>query len=165
MKKRIPMIFASLFLFSSLSFAQAPGLDKPMPKDSAVAPVAAPGIGVNTMQLPHSELALGDGAFWLRKWDLKNPSGISLKSITNFDSALLMTFSGADYTYLNQQKASTFRQITESVYEWNFSDANLDYKRTYELDGETVLVKVAIKFKQKTPEKAFFERGFSRNER
>lgn len=155
MKKRIPMMFASLVLFSSLSFAQAPGLNKPVPRDSSLPAIAPAAPGTNALQLPHSEVALDDGAFWVRKWELNTPQGLSLKSITNFDSALLMTFSGSDYTYLNQQKASSFKQISPMDYEWNYSDANLDYKRTYQMEGESLLVNVSVKFKQKTPEKAF----------
>jgi len=86
---------------------------------------------------------------------LNQPAGVSLRSITNFDSGLLMTFSGSDYTYLNQQKAGSFKSTGPSQYEWQYSDANLDYKRTYEVEGETVLVNVQVQFKQKTPEKAF----------
>ena len=130
MKNKILFVLASVFMFSG-AFAQ------------------------NTLKLPHSELALDDGAFWIRKWEMNQPAGVSLKSITNFDSALLMTFSGADYAYLNQAKATTFKSITPTQYEWAYSDANLDYKRTYDIDGETVNVNVAINFKQKAPAKGF----------
>jgi YidC/Oxa1 family membrane protein insertase len=110
---------------------------------------------VNTLMLPASKLSIDDGAFWLRKWELNEPKGIELKTITSFDSALLMTFSGADFAYLNQQKASTLKTVSPSTYEWNLSDANIDYKRTYEVQGDAVIVNVAVQFKQKTPSKAY----------
>ena len=119
---------------------------------------------VNQLMLPHSTLSLDDNAFWIRKWEQNDFKGIDLKTVTNFDSGLLMTFSGADYAYLNQQKATSFKSIGPSTYEWQFTDANIDYKRTYEVQGEAVLVSVAIQFKDKFPEKAFLNvvsRGLS----
>ncbi|MBC7396862.1 MAG: membrane protein insertase YidC [Bdellovibrionales bacterium] len=119
---------------------------------------------VNQLMLPHSTLSLDDNAFWIRKWEQNDFKGIDLKTVTNFDSGLLMTFSGADYAYLNQQKATSFKSIGPSTYEWQFTDANIDYKRTYEVQGEAVFVSVAIQFKDKFPEKAFLNvvsRGLS----
>jgi YidC/Oxa1 family membrane protein insertase len=110
---------------------------------------------VNTLMLPSSQLSIDDGAFWIRKWAMKEPSGIELKTITSFDSSLLMTFSGSDFTYLNQQKAGSMKSLGPSSYEWSFSDANVDYKRTYQSEGDQLFVSVQVSFKQKTPEKAF----------
>ncbi len=110
---------------------------------------------VNQLMLPHSTLSLDDNAFWIRKWEQNDFKGIDLKTVTNFDSGLLMTFSGSDFAYLNQAKATSFKSIGPSGYEWIYSDANLDYKRTYEVQGEVVMVNVSIQFKQKAPEKAF----------
>jgi YidC/Oxa1 family membrane protein insertase len=109
----------------------------------------------DTLMLANSELKLDSGAFWFRQWSLNQPKGIDLKTITNYDSALLMTFSGADFTYLNQQVANTLKQTGPSTYEWSFADDKIDYKRIYEVQDDTVLVSVAIQFKQKAPEKAF----------
>ena len=110
---------------------------------------------INKLMLPNSELSIDDGSFWVRRWTMNEPSGIDLKTITSFDSGLLMTFSGADLSYVNQQKATSFKSIGNSSFEWDLSDQNIDYKRTYEIQGDTVLVNVAIQFKQKAPEKAF----------
>ncbi len=110
---------------------------------------------IDKLMLPQSSLSLDDGAFWIRKWELNEYPGVDLKTITNFDSSLLMTFSGADFSYLNQQKASSFKMTQPSIYEWQFSDEKVDYKRVYEIQGDSVLVNVAIQFKQKGPEKSF----------
>src|SRR4051812_46418572 len=50
------------------------------------------------LELPHSALEVDNGSFWMRRWVQKEKeyAGIDLKTVTNFDSALLMTFSGAD---------------------------------------------------------------------
>ena len=133
MKNKNYFLFLSFFLFASTSFSQA----------------------ISKLELPHSEVALDEGAFWFRKWELNQPAGVSLRSITNFDSGLLMTFSGSDFAYLNQQKATSFKSIAPSQYEWQYSDANLDYKRTYQVEGETILVDVSIQFKQKSPDRGF----------
>ena len=133
-------IFTSLLFFNSFQVFAEP----------QIAPQS-----VQTLMLSHSELQLDSGSFWIRKWSRNDLKDISLKSITNFDSGLLMTFSGADFTYLNQQAATSFKSIGNSSYEWLLSDQNLDYKRTYEVQGDTVLVSVSIQFKQKAPEKAF----------
>jgi YidC/Oxa1 family membrane protein insertase len=126
-------------------------------QEAKSADAAPSGAGENAFQLhlASSDLTLDRGAFWLRQWTMNKPENVSLKTVTNYDSGLLMTFSGADYTYLNQQAASTLRSTGPSTYEWAFADDKVDYKRTYEIQGNTVLVKVAISFKQKAPEKAF----------
>jgi len=108
-----------------------------------------------TISLPHSNLSLDQGAFWFRQWDLKDHKGVSLSTIMNYDSALSMTFSGADYTYLNQQAGQSLKEIAPSQYQWSYSDDKVDYKRTYEVQGDQILVDVAVQFKQKAPEKAF----------
>jgi YidC/Oxa1 family membrane protein insertase len=110
---------------------------------------------VQSLMLPHSEVQIDQGSFMFRKWALNDPKDINLKTVTNYDSALLMTFSGADFSYLNTQSATSLKSVGPGVYEWLFSDANVDYKRTYEVQGDAVLVTVAIQFKQKAPEKAF----------
>ena len=108
-----------------------------------------------SVALPHSAVEIDNGSFWIRKWSMNEPTGIDLKSITNFDSGLLMTFSGGDFTYLNGQVANSLQNTNASTYDWRYSDANVDYHRTYELQGDTVSVNVAIQFKQKAPAKAF----------
>ncbi len=132
MKTKFIILLALTFLFGSLNAVADSG----------------------KLMLPNSEVSLDDGSFWIRKWSLNKPSGTDLKNVTNFDSGLLMTFSGADYTYLNQQKATAFK-MNGNVWEWELNDQNVNYKRTYTVDGDTVLVNVAIQFKQKAPEKAF----------
>ena len=117
--------------------------------------VVTPKSDTESLMLPHSEIQLDSGAFWIRQWNKNQPTGISLRTITNYDSGLLMTFSGADYTYLNQKAATSFKNISASTYEWQYTDANVDYKRTYVIDNDTVDVNVSIQFKQKSPEKAY----------
>lgn len=115
----------------------------------------APSVKENTLELQHSELKLDHGPFWMRQWSMNAPQGVTLKTITNYDSGLLMTFSGAELAYLNQQNATTLKSVGPSTYEWSFSDDKVNYKRTYEVQDNAVLVSVAIEFKQKTPEKAY----------
>jgi YidC/Oxa1 family membrane protein insertase len=109
------------------------------------------------LNLKTSKLELDSGAFWLRKWTQteKSYQSIDLKTVTNYDSGLLMTFSGADYTYLNQQSSTELKKISENQAQWSFSDSNVDYTRTYEAKGEEVLIHVVAKFKNKAPEKAY----------
>jgi YidC/Oxa1 family membrane protein insertase len=111
----------------------------------------------NKIELPHSSLEVDNGSFWMRRWVQKDKeyTGIDLKTVTNFDSALLMTFSGADFAYLNQQAASKLESTGPNTYVWTFQDANIDYSRTYEIRNDEVLVHVVAKFRNKAPEKAF----------
>lgn len=126
---------STLFLFLSLT----------------VPAVAAP----VELQLSNSKASLDDGPFWIQQWNLNQPSGIGLKAVTTFDSILLLTFSGSDFSYLNQQKATSITSPAAGRAEWLFSDANVEYKRTLEAQGDSLLVSVDVQFKQKTPEKAF----------
>jgi YidC/Oxa1 family membrane protein insertase len=148
MKNKLSLVLASLFLFSSTVFAATSEMSA-QPIGNISAPL------INRLELPHSALDLDNSAFWLRKWELNQPAGVSLSTITGYDSGLLMTFSGSDYAYLNQQKATSFKDAGPGQFVWSYSDANLDYTRTYKVEGETVSVNVAINFKQKAPEKAF----------
>jgi YidC/Oxa1 family membrane protein insertase len=164
MKNKISLVLAGVLLFSSSVFAQHEAAPKPSAAQSESASlngakIAAPATTnaetLSKLELPHSEVQLGEGAFWIHKWTSTQYPDADLKKITSFDQGLLMTFSGSDYAYLNQQKASSFKSIGPSQYEWSYSDANLDYKRTYDVSGEAISVNVSIQFKQKTPEKAF----------
>jgi YidC/Oxa1 family membrane protein insertase len=103
----------------------------------------------------YSDLSVGDGAFWVQDWKLNEPRGISLSHVTSADQALLLTFSGADFTYLNAQKAGAFKTVSPGKYEWSYSDANVDYTRTYEKSGESMVVSVDVQFKKTAPEKAY----------
>ncbi len=106
--------------------------------------------------LPHSELKIDSGPFWIREWSLNEPKGVTLKTVTSFDSDLLMTFSGADFAYLNQKAATDFKASSEDHYEWKYSDDKVDYTRIYHVVGDGQLdVAVSIQFKQKGPEKAY----------
>lgn len=109
------------------------------------------------IDLNHSSVEIDNGAFWIRRWAQKDSAfaGIDLKTISNFDSALLMTFSGADYAYLNQQVAKTVKSTAPNAVTWSFQDGNVDYTRSYEIKGDEVLVHVQAKFKNKAPEKAY----------
>ena len=108
-----------------------------------------------TLVLPKAELQLDSAPFWVRQWSLNEVKGISLKTVTNYDSALLMTFSGADYTYLNQMAATSFKATAANTFEWMYSDANVDYKRNYEVKDGELYITVGLQFKTKAPEKAF----------
>ncbi len=110
---------------------------------------------MNELILSHSSLQLDEGAFWIRKWNLTQVEGVSIKTVTNSDSNLLLTFSGPNFVYLNQQRASSLKQIGPHIYEWNWSDANVDYKRTYEINQDTLNISLDIQFKEKSPELAF----------
>ena len=109
----------------------------------------------NNLSFKYSDLTVGSSPFWLQDWRLNEPKGVGLHQITSADQALLLTFPGADYTYLNNQNAGTFKAAGADRYEWSFSDANVDYIRTYEKSGESVLVTIDAKFKKNAPEKAY----------
>jgi YidC/Oxa1 family membrane protein insertase len=164
MKNKISLALVSVFLFSSFAFAQheaAPKISPAQTEGASLngAKVESPTTGNNELvyklELSHSEVDLDDGAFWIRKWHSTQYADADLKKVTSFDKGLLLTFSGSDFSYLNQQKASSFKSTGPGQFEWAYSDANLDYKRIYIVDGEAVKVNVAITFKQKTPAKAF----------
>lgn len=108
-----------------------------------------------SLKLERSTLDVGTGPFWFQKWTQNQHEGISLHSVNSFDAAFLLTFSGSDFTYLNQQNATELKQINESTVMWKFSDSQVDYTRTYETKGDYVLVSVNVDFKAKAPEKAF----------
>lgn len=165
--KNMKKLFLIIILFTSpfAGAAQSPKANSVKPAASQQlsqdkinklkmsAPTGIP--AAKTATLPHSRLLLNDGAFWVHQWIMNQPTGISLSTISSFDSALLMTFSGGDFTYLNTQKATNLKEINPNTFEWSFEDDQVDYKRIYEISGETVSVNVAIKFKNKAPEKAF----------
>jgi YidC/Oxa1 family membrane protein insertase len=141
------MMMLTLVLFSALNASAQVGTQ------TVIAPTAP--AKENSLMLPHSELKLDTGSFWIRQWNLNQYKGVDLKTITNYDSGLLMTFSGADFTYLNQQTGNSLKAVGPSTYEWAYADDKVDFKRTYEIQGDSVLVNVAIRFKQKAPEKAY----------
>jgi YidC/Oxa1 family membrane protein insertase len=122
---------------------------------TAQAVETAPHVDSIPVAVKNSKMVLDESPFWVHQWNLNEPKGIDLKAITSFDSALLMTFSGADFTYLNQQKAASLKTVSDSRYEWSFSDANVDYKRTFQSEGDHFLVSVDVQFEQKAPEKAY----------
>jgi len=103
----------------------------------------------------HSSVAIDSGAFWFRKWSLEKPKNIDLKKITSFDSAFLLTFSGADFTYLNQQAATDLKRVDDTHFVWTLSDDKVEYTRTYEVMDHFTWVTVQIRFKKAAPEKAF----------
>lgn len=108
-----------------------------------------------TLKLPRSEVQVGGSPFWFGSWKLKESRSIDLKTIANYDQALLLTFSGADFAYLNQQNATSIKEIAPGKVEWLYSDAKVDYRRTYEQRGDAVVVDVSVAFKEKAPEKGF----------
>ncbi len=102
----------------------------------------------------YSELEVAGNSFWLKKWLLKDLKEISLKDVTGADQALLLTFPGAEFAYLNQQPAGSFKEISPEKFEWSFSDSNVDYSRTYEKSGESLIVSINVRFKKAAPPKA-----------
>lgn len=121
-----------------------------------IAPLVAAADEPTVLELKSSAAQVDSGAYWIRKWSQteKAYSGIELKTVTNFDSGLLMTFSGADYTYLNQQAATEFKKTPQGL-AWTFKDSNVEMVREYEVFGEELRVRVRANFKNKVPEKAF----------
>jgi YidC/Oxa1 family membrane protein insertase len=118
--------------------------------------LSSPPVLANELSLKTSKAEIDSGAFWVRKWVQtdKAYAGIDLKTVTNFDSGLLMTFSGADFTYLNQQSAGQFTNEGNKTI-WSFKDANVEYVREYEVQDEVLKIHVTAKFKNKAPEKAY----------
>lgn len=108
-----------------------------------------------SLPLVGTRLEVDNGAFWIRKWTQNTHQGIDLRTVTNYDSALLMTFSGADFAGLNQARATTFKSDSPSTATWNYTDSKIDYTRTYETKDDEVMIHVVAKFKEKPPEKAF----------
>src|ERR1035437_2775264 len=82
-----------------------------------------------TVSLPSSSVDVDAGSFWFRQWAMNDQKDkVDLKTVTGFESALLLTFSGADYAYLNQQQATQFKSLGNNVYEWSFEDNKVLYK-------------------------------------
>jgi len=109
-----------------------------------------------TVNLVNSSVEVDSGAFWFKKWsmnDQKEP--IDLEAVTGFKQNLLMTFSGADYGYLNQQAATSFKALGNNVFEWTYSDNKVEYKRVYDLKDHEANISVFVQFKEKAPESAF----------
>jgi len=109
-----------------------------------------------TVNLASSSMDVDSGSFWFRKWALSDQKDkVDLKTVTGFESALLLTFSGADYAYLNQQPSTQFKALGNNVYEWTFEDNKVLYKRVYDIRDHVADVSVFIQFKEKAPESAF----------
>jgi YidC/Oxa1 family membrane protein insertase len=109
-----------------------------------------------TVSLPSSTLEVDGGSFWFKKWSMnEQKEKIDLKTITGYESSLLLTFSGADYAYLNQQQASQFKSLGNNVFEWTYEDNKVLYKRVYDIHDHAADVSVFVQFKEKTPESAF----------
>jgi YidC/Oxa1 family membrane protein insertase len=107
------------------------------------------------LKLPRSEAQITASPFWFGSWKLKESRAIDLKTIANYDQALLLTFSGADFAYLNQQNATSVKEVAPGKVEWLYSDSKVDYRRIYEQRGDSVVVDVSVAFKEKAPEKGF----------
>ena len=116
----------------------------------------SPASFAETVNLPHSTVDVDSGSFWFRKWTMTDQNeAVDLKTITGFESGLLLTFSGADYAYLNQQTATSFKALGNNVFEWSYSDNKVEYKRVYNLKDHEAEVSVFVQFKEKAPESAF----------
>ena len=147
----------NLFLISltTLCFISSPGFAADAPQATTTPTLVTPKSESETLISSQGELQLDQGPFWIRQWHKTQPAGVSLNTITNFDSSLLMTFSGADYAYLNQKSATSFKNLSNDTFEWQYADDKIDYKRTYVVQGDQASVSVAIQFKAKSPEKAY----------
>ncbi len=111
---------------------------------------------VQNLMLPGSKVVLDESPGWVRSWNLNEPSGIDLSTITDSSNAFLgMSFSGQDFAYLMTQKAQKLTALPDGSYEWFHSDAKVDYRRIYRVEGETLVIDVRMKFKEKAPEWAF----------
>ena len=109
-----------------------------------------------TVSLPHSAVEIDSGAFWIKNWSMSDQKdAIDLESVTGFKQNLLLTFSGADYGYLNQQVATSFKALGNNVFEWTYSDSKVEYKRVYDLKDHEANISVFVQFKEKSPESAF----------
>ena len=96
------------------------------------------------VNLPSSSIDIDSGSFWIRNWTMNDQKDkANLKTITGYESSLLLTFSGADYTYLNQQAATQFKSLGNNVYEWTFEDNKVLYKRVYDLHDHIANISIA----------------------
>ncbi len=108
------------------------------------------------VNLPSSSLNVDSGSFWIRNWAMNDQKeNVDLKTITGYESSLLLTFSGADYAYLNQQAATQFKSLGNNVFEWSFEDSKVLYKRVYDIHDHVADISVFVQFKEKAPESAF----------
>lgn len=108
-----------------------------------------------TLELKQSTLEVTQSPFWAYQWIQKGHKGISLKSINSYEQSFLLTFSGSDFVYLNQQNATEVKKIDEHTLVWKYSDAQVDYERLYQVKDDFVEVNFKVHFKSKAPEKAY----------
>ncbi len=109
-----------------------------------------------TVNLSTTTVAVDSNPYWFTKWSMNDQKEkIDLKTITGYDQGLLLTFSGADYAYLNQQVATQFKSLGNNVFEWTYEDNKVQYKRVYDVHDHTADVSVYVQFKEKAPESAF----------
>ncbi|MBU6155116.1 MAG: membrane protein insertase YidC [Bdellovibrionales bacterium] len=108
------------------------------------------------LSLSGSTFSLGDGSLWIQGWKQRESSGIDLNTVSGLDGAnLILTFSGDEFAYLNGMIKPEIRKLSDDRYEWVYQDANVELRRTYEVNGDSVLVAANAKFKSKPPTKAF----------
>ena len=101
-------------------------------------------------------MTIGDGPLWIQSWKLNEPTQIDLNTVSSLDGAnLILTFAGDDFAYLNSSIKPELKSLGKDTYEWSYSDQNVDYKRTYEIKGDSVWVNATAKFKNKAPQKAY----------
>lgn len=109
-----------------------------------------------TLMLPGSKAVLDEGANWVRSWSLNEPSGIDLSTVTDSTDAFLgLSFSGSDFAYLMNQRAQRLSALPAGGYQWEYSDAKVDYQRLYRVEGETIILDIKVKFKDQAPAWAF----------
>jgi YidC/Oxa1 family membrane protein insertase len=106
--------------------------------------------------LSSNNAEINPGPYWFHRWTMNDQKQkVDLKSVTGYDQGLLLTFSGADYSYLNLKDATEFKPLGNDVYEWTYQDQKVEYKRVYAIHDRVADVSVSVKFKEKTPESAF----------
>ena len=103
-----------------------------------------------------SSAEINPGPYWFHRWTMNDQKQrVDLKSVTGYDQGLLLTFSGADYSYLNLKDATEFKSLGNDVYEWTYNDSKVEYKRVYSIHDRIADVSISVKFKERTPENAF----------
>lgn len=110
--------------------------------------------GSETLNLKGANIQVSESPFWVDSWTLHEHKDISLLAATNFSSSLLLTFSGSDFTDLNQKKATSLKSEGSAI-EWVYSDERVKIERRTIPGNDFVTVQLNVKFAKNAPEKAY----------
>jgi YidC/Oxa1 family membrane protein insertase len=110
--------------------------------------------GAETLSLKGSTVQVSESPFWVDSWFIHQHKDISLLAATNFSSSMLLTFSGSDFTDLNQKKATSLKTQGDAI-EWVYSDERVRVERRTTPGDDFVTVDLKVRFLKNAPEKAY----------